>query len=128
MHQPLFDLYGKPYRVNYIARYSLCLREGIRSTFAQDVVRTVDICTDLASIFAAVQALSPSNAPAAKAVLFLVVGCVGRNRVKIEKAGLTGIALLARDDLDAHQLCLVLEHRDEARVRHEDKVLIRSLP
>src|SRR5258706_10023272 len=91
----LYGLNSKPYGVNYIARYSLCLREGIRSTFAQDVVGTVDIGTDRASIFGAVQALSPPNPFPAKGVLFLSVGCVGRDGVKIEKAGLTGIALFS---------------------------------
>src|SRR5260221_13097037 len=87
----LHDLNSKPYGVNYIARYSLCLREGIRSTFSQDVVGTVDIGTDRASIFGAVQALSPSNPFSAKDLLFFIVGFVGRDGVKIEKAGLTGI-------------------------------------
>jgi len=54
----LFDFYGQsdnqPYGVNYVARYSLCLREGIGSTFTQNVICTVDISTDLASILCAV--------------------------------------------------------------------------
>src|SRR5690349_10512290 len=83
----LYGLNSKPYGVNYIARYALCLREGIRPTFAQNVVRAVHIGTDRAPVFCAVQALSPSNAFSAKDVLFLSVGCVGRNGVKIEKAG-----------------------------------------
>src|SRR5215469_7594331 len=87
----LFDLYGKPYGVNYIARYSLC--KGIRSTFAQDVVGTVHISTNLASIFGAIQAVSSPNPLSAKDVLFLIVGCVGRDRVQVKKAGFTGIAL-----------------------------------
>src|SRR6266568_8248485 len=85
-HTFLFDLHdlnSKPYGVNYIARYSLCLREGIGSTFAQDVVGAVHISADLASIFRAVQAVSPSNPLPAKEVFFLIVGCVVRNRVKI---------------------------------------------
>ena len=98
----LLRLYGKPYGVNYIARYALCLRESIRSTFAQNVVCAVHIGTDRASIFCAVQAVSPSDSLPAKDVLFLSVGCVGRNGVKIEKAGLTGIALFPDFDLDAH--------------------------
>ncbi len=52
----LYGLNSKPYGVNYIARYSLCLREGIRSTFAQDVVGAVHIGTDRASIFGAEKA------------------------------------------------------------------------
>src|SRR5258706_14621774 len=89
----LYGLNSKPYGVNYIARYSLCLREGIRSTFAQDVVGTVHIGTDDASIFGAVQAVSPPDPLPAKDVRFLIVGWVGRDGVKIKKAGLTGIAL-----------------------------------
>src|SRR5258708_9986212 len=96
----LYGLNSKPYGVNYIARYSLCLREGIRSTFAQDIVGTVHIGTDLAPIFGAVQAVSASDALPAKEVLFYIVGFVGGNGVEIKKAGLTGIALFSDFDLD----------------------------
>src|SRR5260221_1814519 len=97
-----YGLNSKPYGVNYIARYTLCLREGIRPTFTQDVVRAVHICTDRAPVFCAVQAVSLADPFPAKEMLFLIVGCVGRKRVKIEKAGLTGIALFPDFDLDAH--------------------------
>src|SRR5207248_10943552 len=70
----VLSLYGKPYGVNYIARYSFCLREGIRSTFAQNVVCAVHSRTDLASIFRAVLTLSPSNPLSAKAVLSPMLG------------------------------------------------------
>ena len=58
----LYDLNSKLYEVNYGARYSLCLREGIGSTFAQDVVGAVHIGTDDAPIFGAVQAVSAPDA------------------------------------------------------------------
>src|SRR5258708_11355543 len=54
----LHDLNSKPYGVNYVARYSLCLREGIGSTFTQDVEGAIHINAYLASIFAALQAAS----------------------------------------------------------------------
>src|SRR5436305_10269320 len=98
----LLSLYGKPYGVNYIARYSFCLREGIRSTFTQNVVCSVHISTDLASIFCAVQAVSPSDAFAAKNVFFLIVGFVVRYWVKIKKAGFARIALFPDFDLDTN--------------------------
>src|SRR5256884_4546674 len=89
----LLSLYGKPYGVNYIARYPFCLREGIRSTFAQNVVGAVHISADLVPIFRTVQTVSPSNPLPAKEVLFLIVGCVVRDRIKVKKAGLTGVTL-----------------------------------
>src|SRR5215470_9519731 len=78
-----------------LGRYSLCtcISKCIGSTFTQNVVGTVHIGTDLASIFAAVQAVSPANPLCAKDVFFLIIGCVSRNRVKVNKARLTGIAL-----------------------------------
>src|SRR6266568_1991678 len=94
----LHDLNSKPYGVNYIARYALCLREGIRSTFAQDVVGAVDIGTNLASIFGAVQAVSSPDPLSAKDMHRFVIGLVVRNRVKIKKAGLAGIALFPHFD------------------------------
>src|SRR5437016_2468571 len=98
----LLSLYGKPYGVNYIARYSLCLREGIRSTFTQNVVGAVHICTNLASVFRAVEPVSPSNALSAEDVLFLIVGFVVRDGIKIKKARFTGIALFSDFHLDAY--------------------------
>src|SRR5260370_21931619 len=98
----LYGLNSKPYGVNYIARYTLCLREGIRSTFTQDVVGAIHISTDRASIFGAVQTVSPPDALSAKDMLLFIVGCVGRNRVKIKKAGFAGIALFSHFDLDTH--------------------------
>src|SRR6266699_2901489 len=85
---------------HYIARYSLCLREGIRSTFAQNVVCTVHICTDLASIFCAVQSVSAPDPLPAKDVLCIIIRFVVRNRVKINKAGFAGIALFLAFNLD----------------------------
>src|SRR5260370_7568213 len=89
----LHDLNSKPYGVNYVARYSLCLREGIGSTFTQDVVGAIHISAYLASIFAAVQAVSPSNPVPTKEVLFFVIGFVVWNRVKVKKTGFTGLTL-----------------------------------
>src|SRR6266446_5410002 len=87
------DLYGKPYGVNYVARYSLC--KCIGSTFAQYVVCAVDISTDLASIFGTVQVVSSPNPFSTKAVLFLIIRFVVRKRVKINKACFAGIALFS---------------------------------
>src|SRR6266571_1660305 len=78
---------------HYIGRYSLYLREGIRSTFTQDVVCAVDISTDLASIFRAIQALSPPDPLSTKSMLLLIVWIVVGYRVKIKKTGFTGITL-----------------------------------
>ena len=120
----LHDLNSKPYGVNYIARYSLCLREGIGSTFTQDVVGAIHISAYRASIFGAVQAVSPSNPFPTKDVLFLIVGCVGGNRIKINKAGLTGIALFPDFELNPHESSFVGEHVNEPRMRNGHKVLI----
>jgi len=87
---------------HYIGRYSLCtcISKCIRSTFTHNVVGTVHIGTDRASIFGAVQAVSPSDSFSAKDVLFLSVGYVGRNGVKIKKASFAGIALFSHFHLD----------------------------
>ena len=114
----LLRLYGKPYGVNYIARYALCLRESIRSTFAQNVVCAVHIGTDRASIFCAVQAVSPSDSLPAKDVLFLSVGCVGWDRVKVKKAGLTGIALFLNLHLDTYERGFVGQHVNKPCMRN----------
>jgi hypothetical protein len=122
----LLDLYGKPYGVNYIARYSLCKRIG--STFAHNVVGTVYVGADLASIFGAVQAVpSPYPLPA-KDVLFLIVGCVGRDEVQIKKAGLTGITLFSDFHRYAHERGFVGEHINEPCMRYLYEVLIVALP
>src|SRR6266566_9862496 len=120
----LLSLYGKPYGVNYIARYPFCLREGIRSTFTQDVVCAVHISTDLASIFCTVQAVSPPNPLSAKGVFFLVVGFVSRKRVKINKARLAGIALFPDFHLDANERGFVGDHVNKSRMRNGNKILI----
>src|SRR5436305_13495574 len=84
-----YGLNSKPHGLNYIGRYSLCtcISKCIRLTFAQNVVRAVHISTDLASIFGAIQPVSPPNPRSAKDVLFLINGCVGRDRLQIKKAG-----------------------------------------
>jgi hypothetical protein len=99
---------------HYIARYSLC--KGIGSTFPQNVVGAVHISTELTSIFSKVQAASSSDALAAKDVLFLVIGFVGRDRVQIDKAGLAGKALFSDFDLNANQRGFVRDHVNEARM------------
>src|SRR6266568_5168846 len=98
-----YGLNGKPYGLNYIGRYSLCtcISKCIRLTFAQNVVGAVHIGANLASIFGAVQAISPPNPLPAKEVLFLIIGCVSRDGVEIKKAGSTGIALFSDFHLDA---------------------------
>src|SRR5438270_2372843 len=109
----LLSLYGKPYGVNYIARYSLSLREGIRSTFTQNVVRAVHIGAYLAPVFCAVQAISSPNPFPAKDMLFFIVGCVIGNSVEVNKAGFAGIALFPDFDLDTNECRLVGEHVNE---------------
>src|SRR5260370_18050427 len=81
---------------HYLGRYSLCtcISKCIRSTFTHNVVGTVHIGTDRASIFGAVQAVFPSDSFSAKDVLFLSVGFVARYGVKIKKGTFSVIALV----------------------------------
>src|SRR2546425_8090873 len=122
----LLDLYGKPYRLNYVGRWTLCKCIGF--TFAQDVIGAVDISTDLASIFGAVQAISSPYPLSTKDVLFFIVGLVGRDRIEIKKAGFAGIALFRDFHLDADKRGFVRNHLDEARMRNAHKVLVVFLP
>ncbi len=79
---------------HYIARYSLCtcMCKCIGSTFAQNVIGSVDIGADLAPIFGAVQAVPPPNPLSTKDVPLLIVRLVVRDGIKIEKAGFARIA------------------------------------
>src|SRR6266571_4291559 len=122
----LLRLYGKPYGVNYIARYSLC--KGIGSTFTENVVCAVHIRADLASIFGAIQTVSATYALTAKDVLFLIVGFVVGEGIKVKKAGLTGIALFPDFYLDTHECSLVRDHLDEPCMRNGNEILIVALP
>ncbi len=80
----LLRSYGKPYRVNYIARYSLC--KCIRPTFAQDIICAVYVSTYLASVFGAIETVSWSNPLSTKDMLFLIVRLIVRERVQIKLA------------------------------------------
>jgi hypothetical protein len=97
----LLNLYDKPYGLNYIGRYTFC--KGIRLTFPQYVIGAVHIGTDLAPIFGAVQAVSSSDPLSAKDMLFLIVGFVVGNGIKVKEAGFAGIALFSDFYLYANQ-------------------------
>jgi hypothetical protein len=86
--------------VNYIGRYSLCLREGIRSTFAQDIVRTVDIRTDLASIFAAIKG---------PGLFFVIALCI----LLAACGGVSGGSQVVSSDTDA---CSILSAQDVGQI------------
>ena len=124
-----YGLNGKPYGLNYIGRYSLCtcISKCIRLTFAQNVVGAVHIGANLASIFGAVQAISPPNPLPAKEVLFLIIGCVVGYRIKVKKTSLAGIALFPDFDLDTYERRFVGEHVNEACMRDRHKVLVVAL-
>src|SRR5262249_23025176 len=87
---------------HYIARYSLCLREGIGPTFAQDIICAVDICRDDAPVFRAIESVSPSNALSAKDMFFFIVRIIDGYFIQVKQARLTGIGLFGDLDLDAN--------------------------
>jgi hypothetical protein len=85
---------------------------------------SVDVSTDHASVLRAIQALPLADPLAAKDMLFLIAGSVGRDRVQVQKAGFTGIALFGDFDLDTDQGCFVGEHVNKTSVRNAHEVLI----
>src|SRR5439155_11277898 len=111
--------------VNYLSSNSLSLREGIRSTFAQDVICAIDIRTDDTSIFRAIQSISPSNPLSTKDVLLLVIWLIVGDRIKVKKARFTGIGLFRDLYLDSNQCCFVGDHINEPGMRNAHKVLVR---
>jgi hypothetical protein len=117
-----YGLYGKPYRVNYAPSTPLPrLREGIRSYFAQNVVRPAHIGVDVAPIRCPIQ---PTLHPLATEEGRWDSGIIDRQRIRVEEACLTGVALLGDANLDAHQLRLLGEQLNEAGMRHTHEVLI----
>jgi len=94
------SLYGEPYGVNYTPATPLPAheREGIRSYFADDVVRAVDVSVAVAPIRRAVQ--PPLHPPATEGRRG-PGRIVDRQRVAVQEAGLAGVALLGDADLDA---------------------------
>jgi hypothetical protein len=61
-------------------------------------------------------------------VFFLIIRLVGGDRVKIKKAGFTGVALFLHLDLDANKRRFVGEHVNEPCMRYLDKVLVVPFP
>jgi hypothetical protein len=53
---------------------------------------------------------------------------VDRQRIRIQKTGLAGVALLSDVDLDADQFGLVAQHGDKARMGNRHKILVVALP
>ena len=92
--------------------------KGVGNRLAQDVVRPIHIRVQTAPS-ARLEEAALETLPSVD----LLLG----HWLQIQEAALGGVALFAYDDVDAYQLCLVLEHRDEPRVRHKDEVLIRAL-
>ncbi|HLQ30518.1 MAG TPA: hypothetical protein VK140_14900 [Ktedonobacteraceae bacterium] len=90
--------------MNYIARYSLCKRIG--STFTENVIGSVDIGAYLLSIFGTVQAVPAPNPFSTEDVLFFVIWPVVWKRIKVKKAGFTGIALFPDFYLDTYECSL----------------------
>src|SRR5690242_18290269 len=66
--------------------------------------------------------------PPAEDWRLLALGIVDPQRVGIEEAGLAGVTLLRHHHPYAHQLRLVGQHLDEARMRHADNVLVIPPP
>ena len=105
---------GDPDRVNYDTRYPVA--QSVRDYFSHDVERTVDIGIEAPPI---ARAIEPALDPLATEDRGRLGRSVDRQWISVEEAGLTGIALFAHKNTDADQLCLIGQHRDEARVRHE---------
>src|SRR5262249_53332076 len=108
-----------PDRVDYDTRYPIA--EGVWDYFAHDVVRTVDVRIQAPPI---ARAIEPALDPPPTEDRGRMGGIVDRQWIPVEEACLTGVALLPHHDLDAHKLGLIGQHGDEARMRHEDKVLV----
>src|SRR5260221_480101 len=113
------SLYGKPYGVNYAP--ATPLRAGLRSYFANDVVRAVGVSGDVPPICRPVQ--PPLHTPATDGGRGLC-RIEDRQRVAVQEAGLAGVALLGDEDVNAHQLRLVGQRLNEACMGHSHKVLI----
>src|SRR5258705_1655048 len=113
--------YGKPYGVNCRTRYPLA--KGIREYFAYDVVGAVHVGIEALAVRRPVETALEATA-AESGRLLLVLRIVDGQRVRVEEARLAGVALLSALHLDAHQRCLVGQHRDEAGVGNTDEVLI----
>jgi len=114
---------GNPDGVNYHTRCPVA--KGARDYFAHDIVRAIHIRVDAPPVC---RTIEPALDPSPTEDGCRIGSIVDRQRIPVEEAGLTGVALLGDLHLDAHQLGLVLEHRDEARMRHKDEVLIGPLP
>lgn len=112
-----------PHRVNYIAPYSLCKRIG--STFANDIIRPVDIGIDGPPARGLAET---ALALPAERRLILSFRIIGRQGVEIEKAGFTGIALFGHDHLHTHRFGLVSQQLDEAGMRDLHEVLAIAPP
>src|SRR5262249_39416398 len=114
---------GDPDGVNYHTPYPIAI--GVWDYFAHDVVRAIHIGVEVPPIR---RAIEPALDPPPTKDRGRMGWSVDRERVPVEEARLTGVALLRHQNTDAHQLCLVLEHLDKAGMWHKHEVLIRSLP
>src|SRR5260370_22249548 len=57
-----------------------------------------------------------------------MIGLVGRDRVKIKKAGFTSVALFLYLDLNANKRRFVREHVNKSRMRNSHEILIVTSP
>src|SRR5262249_32584447 len=114
---------GNPDRVNYDTPYPVA--KGVRDSFAHNVVRAIDVGVEASPIARAIQPAleAPPTEDRGR-----MGGIVDRERISVEEAGLTGVALLGNLHLNAHQFGLVAQYLDEARMWHKHDVLVGPLP
>ena len=91
------------------------IAKGVWDCFSDDVVRAVHVGIDPPTVCGAKHPACDPRAHIAFAV---------SNRLGIQKAAFARVALVDRAYFDADQFRLVLEHLDEAGVRHLHEVLV----